>query len=162
MKKLIYSFTFKGSWLLLIITIILYSCASTSSFIRQTKEIKGDAFLSTDQGNQVMIDACKYGIKKAGLTLDKEVKLDDNIFCLYATLGSAMQSWGEHVKITIMAGEKTQDKQISKSYYTSARRIAMNVTEDLYSIQKNIETFAKNYLEAAQEGIDINNLPQKK
>ena len=101
-----------------------------------------------------MIDACKYGIKKSGLTVEREVKINESTSIIYATLGSSMQSWGQHVKISIVE-TKGQGKQITQAYYTSKARISMNVTEAIRPIQDNIHTYAENYLDAAKEGIDM-------
>jgi len=160
MKSFIYLFKFTG--VLLIVILGLYSCASTSSYIRKTKNVRGNTFLSTEQGNRALINACKYGIKKAGLTLDKEVITMDSTVMLYSTLGSSMQSWGQHVKITIVGGHKASEKQTANSYYTSSARVSMNITEDLNAIRRNIETYAKNYLTAVTEGLDMTKFNQKK
>jgi hypothetical protein len=161
MKNRIYLSTFRGICFVVILIFGLYSCASTSSYIRQTKNVRGNTFLITDAGNQAMIDACKYGIKKAGLTLDKEIVINDSIVMLYSTLKASMQSWGQHVKITIIGGGNLSEKQTANSYYISSARVSMNVTEDLQAIRRNIETYAKNYLTAVKEGLDMTKFQPK-
>lgn len=130
--------------------LIVSSCASTSKFDKDMTNELGAVLLSDNVDLSTMVNAAKYGIKKAGLELEKEEKKDEGTIILVGKLGSSWQSWGQHVKITLKKSAVE-----AKAFYVSKARIAMNVTEDTDAIKNNIKTYMENYLVATKEGIEL-------
>jgi len=137
---------------LFIITMV--SCKSTAKFVSQSKNQTGFELLSDYCSLEVMNNACLYAIQKSGLSFDYSEKQNDSTLVLYATMGSTMQSWGQHVKMTLKE-RIISGKSVTEAYYFSAARISANITEDMNAIRRNIKIYAENYIEAEKEGIDM-------
>ncbi len=64
-----------------------------------------------------------------------------------------MQDWGQNIKITVA-------KNVSQCdiWYLARPRIKMNVTADIATIYNNFHIHLTTYIEAAKEGIDLDEI----
>ncbi|MDR1738411.1 MAG: hypothetical protein LBR66_06315 [Candidatus Symbiothrix sp.] len=129
-------------------------CGSMNGFVKSSANDKGSIFVfGANQNAATVANAVKYAFSKSKVNLKKEVNNGTTII-LYGQTPAAMQSWGQNLKVTVE--EKTVSNILvgSEAYYYYQPRIGINQTE--VPISATLAIYATQYLEAAKEGIDLN------
>ncbi len=135
--------------LMAVTALLTASCGSTSKFVKQTGNDKGELLASADLDLPEMIAATKYACDKTGLVIKSETADGGGAVPMIAILKASLSDWGQIVKITAVKGE---------IYYIAKPRIEINVTANIPAIRNNFKTHLTTYIEAAQEGIDLNTI----
>lgn len=112
-------------------------------------------FESFQVDHETVVDAYKYALDELGIGIHLEERVADDALMMVAHLGTGFQSWGQFIRIVVT--QPGADGSV-RAYYESERKLSMNVTEDLFTVGRNVKVHVDNFLLAAEEGVDIREL----
>jgi hypothetical protein len=125
----------KHRWILS--ALLLSSCAGYRSLEKQPSMAN-----QYHAGFQETVAASRDALVASGFKIDKERTSGGDTTTFHAHLGASWQSWGQVLKLQVIAGDS-----ISTVRIVNRPKVSINVTEDTYTPYRNITARIKATIE---------------